>query len=205
MNLPARPSVYCVVSDQTEQVYNEWLVLRCQGGDREAIGALVEHWQPHLIRFAQVVVRDADLAQEATQETWISTIAGLSRLRDPRTFKTWLFRIAHNKCRDLLRKRAPELPAESEPTGRIHLNALENREQIEQTLAMLSEDHRAVLALHYLHDMELAEIAQSLDVPLGTVKSRLHHARESFRRTLDEEEQHGSTGRQDQKSAVANG
>lgn len=193
------------VIDRTEQVYNEWLVLRCQSGDRDAIEALVEHWHGQLVRFATVVLREPDLAHEAVQDAWLAIIRGLPRIRDPSRCHSWMLRIVHNKCRDLMRRRVPEGELASEPAGRLQLSKLEDREEIDQVLATLSNDHRAVLALHYLHDMEVTAIADLLRVPAGTIKSRLHHAREAFRRAMELEEEDEPTGSKNSDGAVANG
>jgi RNA polymerase sigma factor (sigma-70 family) len=188
MNLYARRHVSILMNSNTQQIYDEWLVLRCQTGDPDAVEMLVRRWQTPLLRFATIVTRDPDLAKEALQETWISVMRGITRLNDSAKYRQWLFRIVHNKCVDALRSRGPVSDtAEAAEHGRTMTDAVDDRETIDRVLAGLTEDHRSVLALHYLYEMEIAEIADLLAIPLGTVKSRLFNAREAFKRVLEHE------------------
>ena len=176
------------MTKDTDRIYDEWLILCCQTGDRFAFERLVERWQQRLFQFATIVTREPDLAREAIQETWISVMRGVTRLQDPARYRSWLFRIAHNKCIDARRDRGPVREVRDEDLqGGAHVQAVDNRKTIDTILAVLTEDHRAVLALHYLYDMEVADIADLLGIPAGTVKSRLFNAREAFRRALENE------------------
>lgn len=174
------------VSNRSEQIVDELLILRCQDGERAAIEILVTRWQVPLLRFARIVTGDAELARDSVQDAWVAIIRGLHGLHDPSSYRSWMFRILHNKCIDRLRAQRPAGAQASEETSRQQLKLVEDREQVMQAMGMLSEHHRVVLALHYLHDMSVVEIAASLDIPGGTVKSRLHHAREAFRGALNE-------------------
>ena len=151
-----------------------------------AIEMLVRRWQTPLLRFATVMTGKQDLAQEAVQDAWIALIRGITHLKDPVRYKSWMFRIVRNKCIDVIRQSQRHSGnASPEPSGRKHLDQLEHRDQIKSTLLKLSEEHRIVLALHYLYQMNVTEVAETLSVPIGTVKSRLFNARKAFRLACD--------------------
>lgn len=189
MNLPPLWHVLYTVNNRSEQVYDELLVLRCQDGDSEAIERLVKRWQLPVVNYANLITGDRDVARESVQEAWISVIRGFQRLKDPARFRQWLFRIVHNKCIDAMRRsESGAQPVRTEEGTRAQLDSVEAREEVLTVLTSLSEQHRAVLALFYLHDIEVRDIAEMLDLPEGTVKSRLYNAREAFRKVLEEEE-----------------
>ena len=159
-----------------------------------ALEILVQRWQLPLLKFASIVCRNNvyrndDLAREAVQDSWIAIIRSIRKLRDPARFRYWALKIVHRKSIDLLRlskKRSEsEVNRESIPEEKSRdLDGFEDQQQIFTLLQSLSEAHRTVLALHYLQDMALTEISELLDVPNGTVKSRLHHAREALKNSL---------------------
>ena len=179
-----------------DRVVDEFLVMRCQAGDEVALSALVAKWQPPFLKYASVMTRDRDLAADVLQDAWIKIIKGLPRLRDPLKFPGWAYRIINNQCLDTLRKQAvPEitqglsvsLPSISTMSA-SPMKILETTEQIWWVLAQLTADHRSVLALHYLQGFDVSDISDITRTPVGTVKSRLHHAREKFRILLEEQE-----------------
>ena len=109
-------------------------------------------------------------------------------LRDPDRFDAWLHRLTVNACLDLARsrRRRPievELNAIDAPTASDHAGTLADRELVDEALKRLDPGHRAVVALHYLLGMPLPDVAASLGIPLGTAKSRLHHALAAMRRS----------------------
>ncbi len=167
-------------------VVDEFLVMRCQTGDRTALSALIAKWQSSFLRYASIITRDPDLAPDVLQDAWIKIIRALPRLKDPLKFKAWAFRIINNQCLDALRKRRNRNPL-PEPQEAVEIRQLEAHEQVWRILESLSADHRAVLALHYLQGFEVKEIAAVLGKPTGTVKSRLYHAREKFKEIFDQE------------------
>lgn len=191
------------------RIVDEFLVMQCQDGDRKALSALVNKWQPPFLRYASLVTRDPDMAADILQEAWIKIIRALPSLRDPIRFNTWAYRIINNQCMDTLRKVRPSADDAPEPVFKP-MNALEAKEQVWAILAELSTQHRCVLALHYLQGFDVAEISKIVRIPEGTVKSRLHHAREKFRSLLEQQEnpqptndgeQHGQAGQPDFGSA----
>jgi RNA polymerase sigma-70 factor (ECF subfamily) len=130
----------------------------------------------------------AEAARDVVQDTWIGAIRGLGGLRDPAQFRAWIYGIATRKCVDAIRanRRRRSLAADSAAAGsdrQVEL-APERQIDLETAIRTLPPMHRAVVHLFYREDLSVEEIAAVLEVPPGTVKSRLHHAREALRRQL---------------------
>jgi len=164
------------------------LVERARRGDHDAFAALVDPSLARLDAAARLVLRDPELARDAVQDALIRAWRDLPGLRDPERFDAWLRRLTVNACLDLVRsrRRRPieveinplDAPSQPDPSG-----SLADRELVDRALARLDPGHRAVVALHYLLGMPLPEVAASLGIPLGTAKSRLHHALAAMRRS----------------------
>lgn len=136
-----------------------------------------------LYRMATAMVGTADAA-DVTQEALLAAWRDLPRLRDPARFGTWVRRILMNRCRDVLRHRARHASAElpSEVVGSTAEVAYSDRRiTVEEGLARLTDLQRGVVVLHYLVGLTLPEVADTLDIPLGTAKSRLHQALAALR------------------------
>jgi RNA polymerase sigma-70 factor (ECF subfamily) len=156
-----------------------WLVLRAQAGDRAALEALLAHAHTLLRPFALHMLRDTDAADDVLQDVLLLVYRKLSTLREPRAFAAWARRIAGREVfRALCARRAyeathdelpPDIAAEPPPPPA----SSELLEQLPSLLAHVSPASRAVLALHYLDGLTLDETAAVLDLPVGTVKSRL--------------------------------
>jgi RNA polymerase sigma-70 factor (ECF subfamily) len=172
-----------------DRVVDEFLVMRCQMGDKTALSALITKWQPPFKRYASVITRDPTLAADVVQEAWIKIIRSLPRLREPLKFPAWSYRIINHQCMDALRAIRPTVPEREEPDASA-IRELEAREQVWGILAQLSPEHRSVLALHYLQGFDVKEIAGIVQKPEGTVKSRLFNAREKFRQILETDTGH---------------
>lgn len=151
------------------------LVLRAQSGDREAFDALLAEIGPPLLRYATRVTGDIALAEDAVQETLIAIVRKIEWLNDPSLFRAWAYRIASREAFRLLKKSRrfadpiEELPFTDEPSDPWQ------RERLLSSLERLSPASRAVIALHYLEEMPLHDVAAVLELPLGTVKSRLNY------------------------------
>jgi RNA polymerase sigma-70 factor (ECF subfamily) len=166
--------------NQKQRSVSEWLVIRAQQGERSAFDTLIKLWHQRFYVYAMKRTRDREVALDITQEALVSISRNLQKLSDPAGFPKWSFRILERRYIDWQRKvirerqvmaldEAPPEPAQTDNTeARIDAKGL---------LARLDPDIRVVLQLYYLDGMNLAEIAEILDVPTGTVKSRLYYAR----------------------------
>lgn len=172
-----------------ERIADELLVLRCQEGDVVAFEQLVEQWQERLWRHAWRLTGDENAAWDALQEAWIGVSRGLRRLAEPSAFSGWAYQIVSHKCRDWLRRqkrqrRLDELYCE-EVEESYEPPPSEQHESLKEALAQLSGPDRAILSLRYEDEFNTAQIAAILDVPEGTVKSRLFHARKRLKHFLE--------------------
>ncbi len=175
-----------------ERINDELLVLRCQEGDSAALELLVGRWQERLWRHAWRLTGDEDAAWDVLQEAWIGISRGLGRLDDAAAFPTWAYQIVSHKCRDWIRReqrRRRTVEDYSDQVQQAQQQAADAHEQsanLKEALAKLPGRDRAILSLRYEEGFDTAEIAEILHVPVGTVKSRLHYARERLRKYLEE-------------------
>lgn len=175
-----------------ERFADELLVLRCQEGDADAFDALVGRWQERLWRHAWRLTGSEDAAWDVLQETWIAVSRDIRRLEDPAAFQGWAYRISSNKCRDWVRRRRRQRQADetySEQARNTEDAASEAGDlaaTLQEALARLPGRDRAILSLRYAEGFDIAEIAEILAVPPGTVKSRLHYARRRLSQYVEE-------------------
>jgi RNA polymerase sigma-70 factor (ECF subfamily) len=137
-----------------------------------------------------MIVRDPELARDAVQDGLLRAWRDLPGLRDPERFDAWLRRLVVNACLDIARRRRRraievELSPLHVPSTPDGTRSLEHREEVDLALKRLDPAHRAVVALHYLLGLPLAEVATALGIPLGTAKSRLHYALAAMRVSAD--------------------
>lgn len=166
------------------------LVLRAQAGDSESLAQLVDLWQPRLWPFARVLTGDDESAWDVMQETWLAVLRDLQRLQDPARFRPWVFRIVRNKAADRVRHSIQERKALARQTSEAPDECVHPREDMRDLLGAMPEQDASLLALHYLEGVTYEEMAAILEVPTGTIKSRLHAARGRLRAILENE--HGS-------------
>ena len=165
------------------------LIGRAQHGDEEAFASLAVAAGDRLHALAHRILRDSDLAEDATQQALLAIWRDLPQLRDPARFDAWSYRLLVRACyAEARRTRSASnlrlLPAD-EPMGADGTSLVIDRDQLERGFRRLSIDHRAVVVLHHYLDLPLAEVAEALGVPEGTVRSRLHHAMRGLRAALD--------------------
>lgn len=190
---PAAPSF-----SQTTDIYrmnqaeHDLLVIDAQDGSRRAFDALVRHHHRSLLRFAYSLCRDTALAQDAVQDAWMKVAGRLRKLDDPRAFRGWIYHAVRWRVIDLLKRShrgdqsLETAEAQAEPPAgdedrdrRIDLGA---------AIADLPDADRQTLQLFYISGLIVPEIAVVLDIPPGTVKSRLHRARNQLRHHFEGED-----------------
>jgi RNA polymerase sigma-70 factor (ECF subfamily) len=165
------------------------LVVRAQRGDKEAYADLAAGVADRFLGVSRRILRDLDLAEDATQQALLSIWRDLPQLRDPARFEAWSYRILLRACYAEGRKQrrwAPNLrllPVDLPSAD--GLSSVVDRDQLESGFRRLSLDHRTVVVLHHYLDLPADRIAELLGVPVGTVHSRLHHAMRALRAALD--------------------
>jgi RNA polymerase sigma-70 factor (ECF subfamily) len=166
------------------------LVRRAQQGDRAAFGLLAAEIATRFLAIARRILRDVDLAEDATQQALVAIWRDLPQLRDPARFDAWSYRLLVRACYSEGRRTrawSPNLrilPAD-EPSETGGLESIIHRAELERAIRRLSVDHRTVLVLHHYADIPVDRVAQILEIPVGTVSSRLHHAMRAMRAALD--------------------
>lgn len=168
-------------------------------GDDAATQSLVQTYQQPVLRLALSILQDPDEAEEAVQDIFVTALGALETYRGEATFKTWLFSITINQCRMRLRKRKTrgllmrtlQSFFRVSGAGPTHPEDILIRREAESALwkavSTLDEKHRLPILLYYEHDLSVSEIAQALNLPTGTVLSRLYTARERLRAVLNDE------------------
>jgi RNA polymerase sigma-70 factor, ECF subfamily len=173
------------------------LIERARRGDRQAFGVLVERYQRRVVGVALAVSHNKDDALELAQETFVRAFQNLSKFESRSSFSTWLYRIAANISIDFRRREGRHVvlrgdeaeielgrvPSQQEDAFRaVHRSELSGR--IREALDQLTPEHRAVILLREVEGLSYDEISETLEVPRGTVMSRLHYARGRLRGLL---------------------
>jgi len=174
------------------------LIRKCRAGDARFYEPLVRAYEPSGLRMAVAMMGNTEDAQDALQEAFVKTYDSLHRFDLRRPFGPWFFQILRNQCRDMLRSRRSKFrfeatderiesrPADSEagPERARQRNAA--KELLWRGLERIGEEHREILVLKELQGFRYTEIAQILDIPEGTVASRLFHARHALQAALSD-------------------
>ena len=168
------------------------LVERARGGDHDAFAELARAAVVRLDQAARLILRDPELARDAVQEGLIRAWRDLRKLRDPDRFDAWLYRLTVNACLDLARQRRRRvIEVQLTPLHHPALSdssiAQANRQLVDEVLRDLDAQGRAIVVLHYYMGLPLTDVAATLSLPLGTVKSRLHRALTAMRIAIDAE------------------
>lgn len=171
---------------------DEQLVRAAADGDREAFAQLAAPRLDRLFATATLILRDRGRAEDALQDALVRAWRDLRSLREPRRIDAWLRRLLVNACRDEARRQRRHesnvrlLPDHDRPIA-DESGRLAEADALEQGLRGLSVDHRTVIVHHYFLELSLPEIADALGIPVGTAKSRLHHARLALRASIGQE------------------
>lgn len=173
-----------------DQAVDRDVVERAQAGDREAFAILARTHVDRLFVIAQRILRDTGLAEDATQQCLVSLWRQLPSLRDPGKFAGWATRILVNECNTEARRRTHRsvelrsIPFEG-PASTDDYLPVADRDELERGFRRLPVDQRAVLVLRHYVGLDLAEIAVTLGLAPGTVRSRLHYAHRAMRAVLE--------------------
>ena len=168
------------------------LVDRARRGDRDAFSVLAGGAVDRLYAIARMILRDADLAEDATQEALVRAWRDLPTLRDVERFDAWLYRLVARASADVgrhrRRYRADITVLPIEPAQADIASELADRDQLERGLRRLNDTQRTILSLNFYVGLSAGEIAEALEIPVGTVRSRLHYAIEALRAAMAAEE-----------------
>ncbi|HPQ42312.1 MAG TPA: sigma-70 family RNA polymerase sigma factor [bacterium] len=188
------------MNDERLKTDDQIIIRRCLDGDREAFREIVIRYQSRVLSTIYRMIRDSEMARDLAQEVFVKAYTKLSTY-DPRySFKVWILRIATYHTIDHLRRRRPEFPVTREPDDdrptpidRAHSRApspdemvwrQEQADMVAQAVNRLDPKLRAVVILRHYEDLNYDEIAEALDIPMGTVKNRLYRARERLQQLI---------------------
>lgn len=178
-------------NDPSHPAFDELLVLAWQQGVSKAGEQLAARWHPKLWRHARLLTRSADEASDVTQAAWVSITRNRTQLQDPARFAPWAYRIVTRRCADLARREQRQgfvkraladsiTPTATEPIG--------SNDSIREAFRSMTGHDRAILLLAHVDELPLRIIAEIFDLPVGTVKSRLHAARQRLRTKIESQE-----------------
>ncbi|UJF27063.1 RNA polymerase sigma factor SigW [Planococcus sp. 107-1] len=170
-------------------------------GDQNAFAEIVELYQHQLYQICYRMLNNKHEAEDIAQEAFMRAYVNLHTFDQQRKFSTWLYRIATNLCIDRIRKKKPDYHLDAEVRGTEGLDMyssiasddqlpeeelmrMEVQERVQYEISRLPDKYRAAIVLKYIEELPLAEISEILDLPLGTVKTRIHRGREALRKQL---------------------
>jgi len=170
----------------------EMLVLDAQSGDEQAFAKLYHLWSPRLARHVGRLVNDADATRDVSQETWLAIARSLRSVGDPAAFGAWAYRIATRRAADWVRDRQRRRRLDREHPSENGTPDAPDLDPVRAAIRSLAPEQRAILSMHHADAMSLAHIAEALQIPVGTVKSRLFAARNELRRALEHHQEQAS-------------
>jgi RNA polymerase sigma factor (sigma-70 family) len=169
---------------------DELLAIRCALGERDAFDELMTRWHEPIWRYLRRLTGSDDAAADLAQDTWLKVMRGIANLREPASLRPWLFGIARRVAMDRLRRQYtqavdPDAVLEDIAAPEIDAGLESDLAALESRMESLPLRERETLALFYLRELGIEEIAALLAIPAGTVKSRLHRARRLLRNTYE--------------------
>lgn len=178
----------------SEQILTEWLVLSAQSGRTQALEQLLKLWRPKFMRYASQQLRDPEAAKDVVQITLLTIARKVAHLKDPVAFPKWAYQILHRRgvdhLRSEIRRRERETAANYErsiaESGQPQNAQTNTRHRVHDAIEELDSLNQNLIQLFYLHGLSLKEVATVCNIPVGTVKSRLHTARGKLRDLLGE-------------------
>lgn len=179
------------MNKKPEHIFDEWLILRYQAGEKRALKLLVQRWHPKIVARVYGHTQDASASKDIAQDCWYAIIKGIPSITNPRLFGAWAQTIASRKAIDWIRSRQKDRRqvAGIEEMRDLKAETTENSQQdnilkLRVAIKTLPEKQKVVLNLFYMEGYNLDEISGILKISRGTVKSRLFHAREFLKQTL---------------------
>ncbi|WP_062110624.1 RNA polymerase sigma factor SigW [Bacillus niameyensis] len=171
-------------------------------GDQEAFGEIVELFREKVFQLCYRMLGNRHEAEDIAQEAFVRAYVNIHSFNQNKKFSTWLYRIATNLCIDRIRKKKPDYFLDAEVAGTDGLNmysqiaaegnapdseveTMELQEIVQREISRLPDKYRIVVILRYIDELSLNEISEVLEMPLGTVKTRIHRAREALRKQLN--------------------
>lgn len=181
------------MGQRADRLLDSFLVLKAREGDRDAFGRLAERWQPKLIAHAWRLSGDKDAAKDAVQTAWADMARGLGALKETMAFGLWAYRITSRAVARQARGEVPSVSVDAVDEAALGTAYGGGEQAVEaarlrRAISALPAGQRAAVALHYLEEMSVAEVAVALAVPSGTVKTRLMHARGKLRASFEGED-----------------
>ena len=171
------------------------IITQIKNGDEQAFAELIEQYKLPIYKTAKSILKDEDDVCDAIQDTALSIYKNIPNLKNEEYFKTWVIRITINKCYDILKKHKlnnEKMLKAQEDVSELHTNFDNNvilQTDLQTTLELLEEDLKIVTVLYYYNDLSISEISDILNIPKGTVKSRVFRAREKLYEILSKEEE----------------
>lgn len=176
---------------QHDRLLDEYLVACVRTGSLEAMELLAKRWHPRLLAHAMRLSGERELARDAVQSAWAEIVQGIARLDDARAFPAWAFRIVSRRCaREIdgaVKRRALASEAQRQPRDEVLPHEPSDTGRLREAIRLLPPGERAAISLYHLEELSVAEVAVALAVPVGTVKTRLMHARRKLRVVLEGE------------------
>ena len=169
------------MKDNLSKIENQLLVMAAQDGNAEAMEKLVCRWQKKLWQYIFRLTSDSQAAWDISQQCWLEIIKGLRKINDPACFKAWAYRIATNKSMDWLKNKSKNQHVNLDS---VEVDCCQKNDDlsVRELVQRLKNDSRAVLSLYYFERLSITEISIALNIPQGTVKSRLFKARGELKR-----------------------
>ena len=170
------------------------LIERCRSGDDAAFSELVERYKDLVYGLLYRMTRDKSAVEDLAQDVFLKIHRGIPYFRGEARLSTWIFRIIRNVCAQEYGRRPADVPLDDDRGGAPRqigspdraFAQIETRDRLEKAMARLSEPQRLLVAAHYMQGVHYEALAESLNIPLGTVKTHLYRAKRRLRELLEE-------------------
>ena len=170
------------------------LIERCRAGDDAAFSELVDRYKNLVYALVYRMIPDRSRTDDLAQDVFLKVYRGLPYFRGEARLSTWIYRIVQNVCSQARAQRRPDVPLESDSHGRARQSPgapdaafadIEVRDRLEKAIQQLPDNYQLLIAAHYLQGVQYEDLAATLDIPLGTVKTHLHRAKRRLREILE--------------------